>query len=196
VRAVFASRNRNKLEQVQELLCDFELIPLDQVAPALMLHEPFATFEANSVAKARAAMEATGMPAVADDSGLEVDALGGAPGVQSSRYAGETATDKENNRLLVYRLMNVPQQELTCRYICVAAIVFPDGGTVTALGYCEGRVELHGRGTMGFGYDPHFVPAGDTRTMAEIPMEEKLTFSHRGYAFRNLVRRLRELDDA
>jgi XTP/dITP diphosphohydrolase len=194
VRAVFASRNHHKLEQIRELLPGFELIPVDDVAPQLVLHEPFATFEANAVAKARAAMEATGMPAVADDSGLEVDALGGEPGVRSSRYAGETATDKENNRLLVYRLTNVPAQELTCHYTCVAAIAFPDGRTVTARGYCDGRLELYGRGTMGFGYDPHFVPEGDTRTMAEIPMEEKLTFSHRGHAFRNLARRLRELD--
>lgn len=193
MKAVFASRNRHKLEQVSVLLPDVELVSVDEIAPELVLAEPFSTFEANAVAKARAAAEATGMPAVADDSGLEVDALGGDPGVLSSRYAGEDATDEENNRLLVQRLENVPTEELTCRYRCVAAIVFPDGRTVTAEGVSEGLVVLRARGTMGFGYDPHFVPEGETRTMAEIPLEEKLAFSHRGRAFRNLARRLDQL---
>jgi XTP/dITP diphosphohydrolase len=194
VKAVFASRNRHKLEQVSVLLPNVELVSVDEIAPGLVLAEPFSTFEANAVAKARAAAEATGMPAVADDSGLEVDVLGGAPGVLSSRYAGDDATDEENNRLLVERLVNVPTQELTSRYRCVAAIVFPDGRTVTAEGVSEGRVVLHGRGTMGFGYDPHFVPESETRTMAEIPLEEKLAFSHRGRAFRSLASRLDELE--
>ncbi|MDQ3645533.1 MAG: RdgB/HAM1 family non-canonical purine NTP pyrophosphatase [Actinomycetota bacterium] len=186
MRAVFASRNRHKAEQVALLLPGIELIPLDVVAPDLELEEPFDTFEENALAKARAVVNATKLPAVADDSGLEVDALGGAPGVRSARFAGEVATDRENNEKLVAALRDVPEDRRTCRYRCVAVLVLPDGRHLSAEGSCEGRVVLEPRGTEGFGYDPYVVPEGDSRTMAEIPLEEKLGFSHRGRAFRAL----------
>jgi XTP/dITP diphosphohydrolase len=192
VKVVFASRNRHKLVQVAELLPDLELLTVDDVAPALELEEPFDTFEANALAKARAVFAATGMPALADDSGIEVDALDGAPGVRSARYAGEAATDAENNRKLVEDLRDVPPDERTCRYRCVAAYVGPLGVELTAEGSCEGSIVLEGRGTLGFGYDPHVIPEGETRTMGEIPLEEKLRFSHRGRAFRELARLLRD----
>ena len=191
MRAVFASRNRHKLEQAARLLVGVELIPIDDVAPELELHEPHDTFEGNALEKARAAAEATSLAAIADDSGLEVDVLGGAPGVLSARYAGAGATDEDNNRKLVEALAAVADQDLTCRYRCVAAIVFPDGSKLTAAGVCEGRVALEGRGKLGFGYDPHVIPEGDTRTMGEIPLDEKLVFSHRGRAFRRLAQLLR-----
>ena len=191
MRAVFASRNRHKTEQVALVLPMVELIPLDEVAPDLVLEEPYDTFEENALAKARAVVAAVGVPAVADDSGLEVDALGGAPGVRSARYAGELATDRENNAKLVAALQGVPEDRLTCRYRCVAALVWPDGREVVTYGSCEGRVVLEGRGSLGFGYDPHVVPEGETRTMGEIPLEEKIRFSHRGRAFAELARRLR-----
>jgi XTP/dITP diphosphohydrolase len=190
VRAVFASRNRHKTEQVVLLLPGVELIPLDEVAPGLELEEPFDTFEANALAKARAVVVATKLPAIADDSGLEVDALGGAPGVFSARYAGEVATDRENNAKLVAQLDGVPEDRLSCRYQCVAVAVWPDGRELITYGSCEGRVVLEGRGSLGFGYDPHVVPKGDTRTMGEIPLEEKIAFSHRGRAFRELAQLL------
>ena len=190
MKAVFASRNRHKAEQVAVLLPGIQLISLDAVAPDLVLEEPWDTFQANALAKARAVVAATGRPAVADDSGLEVDALGGAPGVFSARYAGEAATDKENNAKLVAALRGVPEQRRTCRYRCVAALVTPDGREITAEGTCEGRIIEEGRGLLGFGYDPHFLPDGERRTMAEIPLEEKLAFSHRGRAFRALGERL------
>lgn len=193
MRAVFASRNRHKVEQVAVLLDEIELVPLDDVAPDLELEEPFATFRQNALAKARAAARASGLPAVADDSGLEVDALGGAPGVMSARYAGEGAGDEENNRKLVEALRDVPEPR-TCRYRCVAVLVMPDGHELVAEGSCEGRVVLEGRGTGGFGYDPHVVPEGETRTMGEIPLEEKLRFSHRGRAFRALAEEIKLLD--
>lgn len=193
MRAVFASRNVHKVEQVALLLPNIDLIPLDEVAPGLELHEPYDTFEANALAKARAAMEATGMPAIADDSGVEVDALDGAPGVFSARYAGEQATDEDNNRKLVAALEGVPEEERTCRYRCVAVLVMPDGFELVADGVCEGRVVLEGRGTLGFGYDPHIVPEGETRTMGEIPLDEKLRFSHRGRAFRALARDIADI---
>jgi XTP/dITP diphosphohydrolase len=190
VKFAFASRNRHKAEQVAILLPSIDLISLDVVAPDLVLEEPYETFEANAIAKARAVVAATGLPAIADDSGLEVDALGGAPGVRSARYAGEAATDRENNAKLISQLKSVPSELRLCRYRCVAAAVFSDGRELTAEGSCEGRVIEEGRGSLGFGYDPHFVPRGETRTMGEIPLEEKLRFSHRGRAFRALAAKM------
>jgi XTP/dITP diphosphohydrolase len=182
--------------QVAELLPHIDLVTVDDVAPDLVLEEPFDTFIENALAKARAVFVATGFPAIADDSGIEVDALGGAPGVRSARYAGDAATDAENNRKLVENLRGVPEGQRTCRYRCVAAYVGPLGTEITAEGSCEGRIVLEGRGTLGFGYDPHVIPEGDTRTMGEIPLEEKLAFSHRGRAFRQLAELLeRELPE-
>lgn len=160
---------------------------LDEVAPELELVEPFDTFTDNALAKARAVVKATQQPAIADDSGIEVDALGGAPGVVSARYAGENATDEMNNAKLVEQLRAVPEEDRTCRYRCVAVAVFPDGKELIAKGTCEGRITLEGRGTLGFGYDPHVIPEGGSRTMGEIPLAEKLAFSHRGRAFRALA---------
>jgi XTP/dITP diphosphohydrolase len=190
VRVVFASRNRHKAEQVALLLPALELVPLDDVDPALELEEPYDTFEDNALAKARAVVRATGLPAVADDSGIEVDALGGAPGVHSARYAGHDATDEANNAKLVAALRETPEEQRTCRYRCVAVYVPPDGRELVASGSCEGRVVLEGRGSLGFGYDPHVIPEGETRTMGEIPLDEKLRFSHRGRAFRSLAEML------
>jgi pyridoxamine 5'-phosphate oxidase len=192
LKAVLASRNRHKAEQVAAILTEVELVTLDEAAPDLELAEPYATFEHNALAKARAAARATGLPAIADDSGLEVDALDGAPGVLSARYAGEDATDDDNNRKLVDALRDVPEPR-TCRYRCVAVLVMPDGHEVVCEGTCEGRVVLEGRGTQGFGYDPHVVPEGETRTMGEIPLDEKLRFSHRGRAFRALAEEIKLL---
>ncbi len=190
MRAVFASRNRHKAEQVAILLPGIQLISVDAVAPDLQLEEPWDSFRANALAKARAVVAVSGQPAIADDSGLEVDVLGGAPGVLSARYAGEAATDRENNAKLVAALSNVPEDQRTCRYRCVAVMVTPDGGAIAAEGACEGRIIDEGRGLLGFGYDPHFVPVGEHRTMGEIPLEAKLVFSHRGRAFRALSQRL------
>jgi pyridoxamine 5'-phosphate oxidase len=190
LKAVFASRNRHKVEQVQRLLPRVELMALDDIAPDLVLDEPYDTFEENALAKARTAASATGLPAIADDSGIEVDALNGAPGVRSARYAGDDATDEANNAKLVAALRDVPEPERTCRYRCVATAVWPDGRTLIAHGSCEGSVVLEGRGDLGFGYDPHVVPEGETRTMGEIPLDEKLRFSHRGRAFRLLAEKL------
>ena len=190
MRAVFASRNRHKAEQVALLLPGVDLIPLDEVAPDLVLEEPFDTFTENALAKARAVVIATGMPAFADDSGLEVDGLGGAPGVRSARYAGEMATDRENNQKLVHELQYVAEEGRRARYRCVAVFVTPDGQEVVVEGSCEGTIVLEGRGTEGFGYDPHFIPEGQARTMGEIALNEKLGFSHRGRAFRGLAHKL------
>jgi XTP/dITP diphosphohydrolase len=164
-----------------------DLISLDDIAPDLVLEEPFDSFVENALSKARAVTHVTGRVAIADDSGIEVDALGGAPGVRSARYAGEAATDGDNNAKLIEALRNVPESERTCRYRCVAVAVYPDGTELAAEGSCEGTITLVGRGTLGFGYDPHVIPEGETRTMGEIPLAEKLAFSHRGRAFRSLA---------
>ena len=190
MKAVFASRNPHKTEQVARLLPNVELVNLDDVAPGAELEEPFDTFEANARAKAAAVVKMTGLSAIADDSGLEVDALRGAPGVHSARYAGAGATDEDNNRKLVAELSALGDVDLSCRYRCVAIYISAEGNEIVADGACEGTVVLEPRGSMGFGYDPHVVPSGETRTMAEIPLEEKLVFSHRGRAFRQLAERL------
>lgn len=191
MKAVFASRNRHKSEQVTVLLPELDLVPLDEVAPDLELAEPYNTFEENAMAKAGAVVAATGMAAIADDSGLEVDALGGAPGVRSARYAGEMATDRENNAKLLDALADVADDRRTCRYRCVAVFLGTDGASVVTQGACEGRVTREGRGHLGFGYDPLVLPVGESRTMGEIPLAEKLVFSHRGRAFRALRAQLK-----
>lgn len=172
------------------LLPGVDLISLEEVAPDLELEEPFDTFTENALAKARVVVDVTGLPAIADDSGIEVDALGGAPGVFSARFAGPDATDEMNNTKLVDSLRSVPEEDRTCRYRCIAVAVFPDGFEIIAEGTCGGVVTLEPRGTEGFGYDPHVIPEGESRTMGEIPLEEKLAFSHRGRAFRSLVEQL------
>jgi XTP/dITP diphosphohydrolase len=171
------------------LLAGLEVVPLPEEVE--LPPETGATFAENALGKARAAAAATGGPAIADDSGVEAAALGGAPGVRSARYAGEDATDGEN---LAKLRAEVPAGS-PLRYVCVIARVSPDGGEELFEGTCEGVMAPDGRGTRGFGYDPVFVP-GDAsaggRTMAELTDEEKDAISHRGRAARALLARLRD----
>ena len=179
-RLVLATRNTHKLREFRRLLPDVELEPLpDDVE---LPPETGDTFEANALIKAQAAAEATGAPAVADDSGIEADALGGRPGVRSARYAGEDATDAENLDKL--RAEAPPGSGL--RYVCVVAFVEPGAEPRTVTGTCSGRMAEAPRGDGGFGYDPIFVPddLDDGRTMAELTDEEKDRISHRGRAVR------------
>jgi XTP/dITP diphosphohydrolase len=126
------------------------------------------------------------MPALADDSGIEVDALGGKPGPRSARYAGEDATDEQNLAALIQAIRGIPASGLTARYRCVAALAMPGGGLVHTDGTCEGTLRTRRSGSRGFGYDPIFVPVGWDRTMAELTDDEKDRISHRGRAFRAL----------
>jgi XTP/dITP diphosphohydrolase len=191
VRVVVATRNRGKLRELLPLLADagldFELVAIDELAPDAELREDALTFEDNALAKARQAAAATGLPALADDSGLEVDALAGAPGVHSARYAGVGATDAANNAKLLEALRGLPAERRTARYRCVAAFVDPARGLeLWRAGACEGRLLEAPRGDGGFGYDPLFaIPSG--RTMAEVPLDEKNRISHRAAAFRALA---------
>ena len=198
-RVVVATRNRGKLRELVPLFAaldvdvgfdlGFELVAIDDVAPDAELREDALTFEGNALAKARQAAAATGLPALADDSGLEVDALGGAPGVRSARYAGVGATDAANNAKLLEALRDVPDAARTARYRCVAAFVDPARGLELArAGACEGRLLAAPRGSGGFGYDPLFVvhTRGLALTMAELGLDEKNRLSHRAAAFRAL----------
>jgi XTP/dITP diphosphohydrolase len=135
--------------------------------------------------------EALGVPALGDDSGLEVDALGGAPGLHSARYAGSGATDDQNNRKLLDALEGIPPQDRTARFRCVMALVLGGEAPIVVEGLCEGRVLTAPRGERGFGYDPLFLPEGETRTFAELPPERKSAISHRARAARALLETLR-----
>ena len=173
-----------------------ELLTLDDVGVEDDVDETGSTFEANARLKARFAARATGLPALADDSGLEVDALGGGPGVRTRRYAGEQATDQENNAKLLAALEGLPPDRRGARYVCVLALALPgDAGprgglAVTAVrGTCRGRIATAPRGTGGFGYDPIFEPLAESpggRTLGEWSAEEKNAISHRAMAARRM----------
>jgi XTP/dITP diphosphohydrolase len=192
-RLVVATGNAHKLEEITRLLAavapeigrgGLELVAMTDLGVPSPV-EDGATFEANALIKARACVAATGCPALADDSGLEVDALDGAPGVRSARYAGEDASDGDNNAALLAALTAVPEDRRTARFVCVAAMVTVDGREVTRRGTMEGRVVDVPRGDQGFGYDPLFVADATTdgRTNGELSPAEKDAISHRGAAF-------------
>lgn len=193
MKLVLATANPDKAREIETLLGarlpDLELVPRpDDVAD---VEETGETLDENARLKARALAEATGLPAVADDTGLGVDALDGAPGVRSSRYAGDGATYDDNVTKLLRELEGVPERERSARFTTVAAVVWPDGREVTARGVVEGVITPDRRGTGGFGYDPVFAPVeGDGRTFAEMPADEKHALSHRGRAFDALARAL------
>jgi len=196
VRVVVATRNRGKLRELMPLLSGaglgLDLVTIDELAPDAELREDGDTFEANALAKARQAAQATGLPALADDSGLEVDALGGAPGVYSARYAGPGANDARNNAKLLEALRDVPPPLRSGRYRCVAAFVDPARGLeLTRAGSCAGEILTAPRGDGGFGYDPLFLVPDLGRTMAEVPLDQKNGLSHRAAAFRALAEAMR-----
>jgi XTP/dITP diphosphohydrolase len=191
-----ASMNPHKLREIGRIGSDW---PVTWVSIEVRPDEPWpdveetgATYLENALLKARAVASALGIAALADDSGIEVDALGGAPGPRSARYAGESATDEQNLRQLIRALAGVPGSGRTARYRCVAALARPGGGEVHAEAICEGTLTSQARGSDGFGYDPIFVPAGWDRTMAELSAAEKDRISHRGRALRELRAVLQE----
>ncbi len=184
-----ASRNPGKVREIRRICAAWPvrwLTAEDDPRPWPQVEETGDSYLANAVAKARAVAAALGTPVLADDSGIEVDALGGAPGHRSARYAGEGATDEQNLAMLVRAVAGVPASGRTARYRCVAAVARPDGVEVWAEGVCEGTLTAKARGGGGFGYDPIFVPAGLERTMAELAPGEKDRISHRGRALRAL----------
>jgi XTP/dITP diphosphohydrolase len=192
-RIALATRNRHKIEEILAICADWPVEWIIGGSDWPDVEETGDTYLENALLKARAIAAAAGLPALADDSGIEADALGGAPGPRSARFAGELATDQENLDILLARVPAAGPR--SARYRCVAAIAWPDGPEDWAEGVCEGRLVAEPRGSGGFGYDPAFVPleedeSGRGRTMAELPADEKHVVSHRGRAFRSLRERL------
>ncbi len=185
-----ASSNQGKVGELKRLLPHWVEVKTASDLQIQLPEESGTTFLENALLKARAACEQSGLVAVADDSGLEVDALAGAPGVRSARFAGETANDHANNALLLERLRDVVPERRTARFRSVVAAVAPDGTVLHSDGTIEGVILTEPRGDGGFGYDPLFQPFGHTRTFAQLSLDEKNEISHRGRAFRAIARRL------
>lgn len=198
VRLLLATRNRHKLDELRRILSDrglggIEVVGLAEVEEFPESPETGATFEENALAKARDAALATGLPAVADDSGLSVDALNGMPGVLSARWAGEHGDDVANLELVLSQLKDVPDERRGAAFVCATALVVPGSTEIVLRGEWRGTLVREPRGTNGFGYDPIFLPEGQARTSAELSPREKDSMSHRGRALRSLVPYLREL---
>jgi XTP/dITP diphosphohydrolase len=204
-RLLVATRSTHKLRELRELLHldRAELVSLDEIGIAGDPVEDGETFETNASLKARFGARASGLPTLADDSGIEVDALDGGPGVRTRRYAGEDATDADNNRKLLDALAGLPPARRGARYVCVLALALPDvhgprGGLPVTLarGTCRGRIAAAPRGTGGFGYDPIFEPASEPpggRTLGLWTPAEKHAISHRSAAARRMTPHLRAL---
>jgi XTP/dITP diphosphohydrolase len=191
---VLASRNPKKSLELARLLQDLDVSVLgaDRFPDVPDVVEDGATFVANARKKAVAFSRALGKLALGDDSGLEVDALGGAPGVKSHRFAGPSASDADNMRLLLERLRGVPEARRTARFRCAAVLVWPDGSSIEAEGSCEGVILDAPRGSGGFGYDPLFFSPVHGKTFAELPAEAKNATSHRARALARLCEHLAE----
>lgn len=184
MRLVLATKNEGKVRELQEMLksSKFEVVSLAEYPELPDVEEDGDTFEANAVKKAREIAAATGELTMADDSGLEVDYLNGAPGVHSARFAGEHGNNKANNEKLLKLLEGVPWEKRTARFRCVVAVATPDGKVETAEGTCEGIITTELRGREGFGYDPLFYFPKYEKTFAELDSDIKNSVSHRGRA--------------
>ena len=198
IHLLLATRNPGKLAELRRMLdaadvSGVRVVGLADVPAFPEEPETGATFAENALAKARDAAGATGLPAVADDSGLAVDALNGMPGVLSARWAGRHGDDRANLDLVLGQLADVPDDRRGAAFVCAAALVVPGGPEVVVHGEWTGRLVREPRGTGGFGYDPVFVPDGERRTSAELAPAEKDALSHRGRAMRALMPHLRRL---
>ena len=195
-KVVLATRNAHKVEELREILADvcgdlgLEIVGLDAFPDVPEVVEDGVTFEQNAILKAAAAAQVTGLPALADDSGLEVDALDGAPGVRTRRYAGEDASDDENNVKLLRALDGLPPEQRGAHYVCSLALAMPGEALITVRGECFGRIATGPRGSGGFGYDPIFEPEGEPpggRTFGQWSAEDKNRVSHRARAARAMT---------
>lgn len=188
---VLATRNKGKIAELsslfQALIPDLEVLGLDQFPQISDIPETGATFLDNARIKAEHASRMSGLVAVADDSGLEVDALNGAPGVYSARYSGEKATDGKNNAKLLTEMANIPQNQRTARFTCLVTAVSPNGQSIHAKGHWPGRIAFKPKGANGFGYDPLFVDEKSGLTAAEMTSDMKNARSHRAQALQELL---------
>ena len=212
MKLILASRNKKKIKEMEAILAQHiegvRILSLDDIGFEGDIEEDGTTFEENALIKARTAMKAAEnrivaaqaaaiaddrIVAVADDSGLAVDALDGAPGVYSARYAGGHGDDAANNALLLQNLAHVPSDERTARFVCCIACVFPDGREITVRGETEGLIIDHARGEGGFGYDPYFYYEPFGKTFAELTADQKNAISHRGKAVAKLAEELKNI---
>lgn len=193
-RILFATGNQGKMKEVREILADLgvEVISMREAGVSAEIVEDGETFEENAVIKARTIMELTGEVTLADDSGLEIDALGGEPGVYSARYMGADTSYHIKNNDLIRRLSQVPRQQRTARFVCSIAAAFPDGEIITTDGVIEGLIGYEEAGENGFGYDPIFVVPQLGCTTAQLSDEQKNEISHRGKALRKMKEELRK----
>ena len=196
-RIVLATRNAHKVGELRAILgdligeLDLEIVGMDEFPDVADVVETGVTFAENATLKAVAAAEVTGLPAMADDSGLAVDVLGGSPGVYSARWAGTHGQDRANLELLLAQLTDVPDEHRSAAFVCAAALAMPDGRVVVREGRMPGTLAREPRGDNGFGYDPILVVDGDSRTAAQLNPEDKNVISHRGKAFRALAADIR-----
>ena len=197
MKIILATQNQGKVRELRELLMneEIEVLSLLDIPDWEDVVENGVTFPDNAALKARVAVRRTGLIALADDSGLEVDALDGAPGVYSARYAGEPKDDERNNDKLLHLLETIPEDKRTARFRCALVIATPFGEEYLTEGAVEGRILTLRRGSDGFGYDPVFFIPEFARTMAELTLTEKNTVSHRAQAFRKVIPILRDLKD-
>lgn len=192
-RVVIASKNKHKLEEIKEILKDFPLSikSMDEVGlEKLEIVEDGETFEENSMKKAVEVMKETGAIAIADDSGLEVEAIDNKPGVYSARFSGEGATDHKNNEKLIDMLKNVPIEKRGARFVSVISVAFPDGRKISVRGECRGCIAFEAKGDNGFGYDPFFIVPKYNKTFGELGAEVKNKISHRAKALEKLKEKL------
>jgi XTP/dITP diphosphohydrolase len=187
VKILLATRNRHKLAEVGRILDRVALVSLDDVPGYEDVPETGRTFADNALLKAREGVRHTGLPTIADDSGLSVDVLNGMPGVFSARWAGRHGDDRANLELLLAQIADLPDTQRNAQFACAAALVLPDGREFVVEGEMRGRLVRRPRGDGGFGYDPIFVSDGESRTNAELTAAEKDAISHRGKAFRALA---------
>ncbi|MBQ4111354.1 MAG: XTP/dITP diphosphatase [Clostridia bacterium] len=198
MKLILASRNKKKIREVEAILANhfpgIHILSLDDVGYVGDIEENGETYEENALTKAHTAVEAgKGIyPAIADDSGLSVDALNGAPGVYSARYAGGHGDDAANNALLLKNLAQVSAEERTARFVCCIALVYPDGREITVRGETEGLIIDEARGEGGFGYDPYFYYEPFGKTFSEMTAEEKNAISHRGKAIAKVAEILKQ----
>ena len=186
---VLATRNKKKIEEIKRIAADLPvtILSLENFPNCPETVENKDTFEENAVKKAVEVCQCTGKPALADDSGLEVDALNGAPGVYSARYAGTSGNDIRNYEKLLAELKDIPDDKRGAQFVCCMALVFPDRTVKTFFGYAKGRIGREPQGQQGFGYDPVFIPEGYQKTFAEMSGEEKDKLSHRGKSLEKLA---------
>lgn len=195
IKLIAATKNKGKLDEFAQLLVQLpcDIVSMAEVGIEDDIEENGSTFEENALIKAKSVWKITGGTVMADDSGLEVDYLNGAPGVYSARYAGEGATDEDRNRKLLDALAGVPADKRSGRFVCVIAVVFPNGSSLTVRGTCEGYIATEPAGSNGFGYDPLLYVPEIGLTIAQMEADFKNSISHRGNALRKMVEKLEQV---